>query len=192
MTDGHRTSTIPRPAGAREPSGPQRRPRSDDTRLIQRRRSRNILGLGAVVITVALAAALFVLPMRAWLNQRTELAESKADLAQLEAANDRLEQENAQLQTVDGITEAARADLGYQQATEEVVGALPPPEVATVLPTGWPYSVVTQILDVRTVAAYNASLAPAAPAVDPAAGAAESTGDAPATTMPVFAVTSVP
>ncbi len=124
--------------------------------------------------------------MKAWLNQRTELAESKADLAQLEAANDRLEQANAQLGTADGIAEAARADLGYQQATEEVVGALPPPAVAGVLPGGWPYSVVTQILEVRTVAAYNASLAPTS--IEPAAAPT----DVPPTTMPVFAATSSP
>lgn len=181
MSDGHRTSTIPRPAGARDPSRPNRRvasTRPDDTRLIQRRRSRGVLGLGALLITAAIAAALFVLPLRAWLNQRDQLAASRADLALLEAANDRLEQENGQLLTPEGITEAARADLGYQTATELIEGALPPPQVPYVLPNGWPYSFVSQVLEVRTIAAYNAGVA----ATDPAGAAV--TG--PTTTFPSY------
>ncbi len=119
-----------------------------------------MFGLLGFLIVLAVAAALFVLPMRAWLTQRDELAASKAELTQLEAANNRLAEENAQLQTADGISQTARDDLGYQEATESVAAALPPPEIAAVLPPGWPNSLVGQILAVRTVAALTAASAP--------------------------------
>jgi cell division protein FtsB len=149
LSSGHRTSTIPRPDGARDASGPVGGARPDDTRLIQRKRSRNVLAVVGLVITAALAAAVFVLPFQAWMNQRRELARSSANLAELEAANGRLEAQNAQLQTPEGIAEAARDDLGYQQANEEIVAALPPPDVPSYLPRGWPYELVTQILVTR-------------------------------------------
>lgn len=153
MSDGHRTSTIPRPPGSRDPSGPSERAVADrdDTRLVRRKRPRNLLALGGVAITLAVAAALFVLPFKAWLQQRSLLEESSSELAALQAANDRLAAENENLQTSEGVEAAARDDLGYQQANEEAVAALPPPAVPGVLPAGWPYDDVTQILTVRTV-----------------------------------------
>jgi len=168
-------------------SRPERRPGGpDDTRLIQRRRSRNVVALLGGVILVALAGALFVLPVRSWLNQRAELSESRKELTALEAANDRLQEQNDLLQTNDGIARAARTDLGMQQADEAVRSVLPPPAVPAVLPAGWPYSLVTQILTVRTVDAMRAAQAPATAApgspADTAAGA--SADPAPADTAP--------
>jgi cell division protein FtsB len=184
---GHRTSTIPRPEGTRDASRPRLRPEDhgDDTRLVRRKRSRNLLAIGGVAITLAVAGSLFVLPFRAWLDQRTQLSETKAELGALQVANDRLQGENDRLQTAEGVAEAARDDLGFQQANEEAAAALPPPAVAIVLPLGWPYDDVTQILGTRTIEELRAAEAAVATTVP--APAAE-----PATTLPAQASVSPP
>ena len=95
----------------------------------------------------------FVLPFRAWLDQRRELAESKAELAGLQAANDRLDAENDQLQTAEGVGRGGprrpRLPTGRRGSGRRPAAA---GRAARAAP-GWPYDVVTQILAVRTVAA---------------------------------------
>jgi cell division protein FtsB len=176
VSNSHRTSTIPRPSEARDPSRPTAA-RNDDTRLIRRKRPRNLAALGGFVIVLALAAALFVLPLRAWLQQRTDLTSSAERLAQLEAANDQLQHENERLQTAEGIAEEARDKLGYQESDEQMVAALPPPAVPTRLPAGWPYSVVTNIVGVRV----NEALAAAQ-----SASAVEESPETATTVIPSF------
>ena len=173
---GHRTSSIPRPkrSGVMErvrsavPTGP-RRDVGDDTRLIQRRRNRSLMTVGAAVIVASLAAAVLVLPIRAWLNQRSELTERQQELAALDAANDRIAQANERLQTPQGIEEAARNDLGYLEAGEQQLTVLPAPSTGELLPGRWPYTVVSDIFAVRTDAAAAAAQAESAAAAAAAA-----------------------
>lgn len=170
---GHHTTTISRSTRDRtSPSGRIVRP-GEDTRLLRRPRSRWLAALVGVVIVCAIAAALFVLPIRHSLAQRRQLAEAQAQLAELKAANDRLAEQNAQLDTPAGIERAARDDLGYQLATERVAAALPPPQIPAELPPGWPNDLVGQILSVRTIAALEAASAPATTASTAAPRAAE-------------------
>ena len=176
---GHRTSSIPRPkrggvmdrVRAAVPSGP-RRDIGDDTRLIQRRRNRTLMTVGAAVIVASLAAAVLVLPIRAWLNQRSELTERQQELAALDAANDRIAHANERLQTPQGIEEAARNDLGYLEAGEQQLTVLPAPATGELLPGRWPYTVVSDIFAVRTEAAAAAAQADALAAAQAAAAAA--------------------
>ena len=176
---GHRTSSIPRPR--RVPGlGRARSGRSnsdegvgDDTRLIQRRRNRHLMTFGAAVIVAALAASLLVLPVRAWLNQRTELAERARELATLEAANRRIEAANARLQTPQGVEEAARNDLGYLEIGEQQLTVLPAPATGDLLPGRWPYTIVTEIFSVRAADAAATAAAAAAAATTPAPTPAE-------------------
>jgi cell division protein FtsB len=170
VSDGHRTTAIPRPRrqpaasdgrrrSARPDSGRDAtrfgdltRPIPADKRLVQGRRNRSLLALGALVVTTAIVAALFVLPVNTWIQQRTDLAAKRADLAVLNDANSQLTAEVARLQTADGIKEAAREEIGYVEVGEERISTTPPPDAPVTLPTGWPYDAVTQILAVRAAA----------------------------------------
>lgn len=146
----------------------------DHTRLVLRRRNRSVLGLGAVVIAGAVLTAVLILPVRAWINQRHELADRTRELAALNVANDELSAENDRLTTAEGIRDAARQDLGLIEDGETVIAMLPAP-VSELMPSGWPYSMVGQIL-----AARQASVIAAPPSA------------APPTSAPVTATTTVP
>lgn len=153
VTDGHRTASIPRPRGAAKAAPrPARRvePRPDPVRIARHGRSRFALGLLATVIVAAIAAAVVVLPARAWMNQRAELDAKRTELATLESANDELTGDIDRLQTPEGIEDAARVELGYQKEGETRVATLDTPPAPTDLPRGWPYSMVKQILRVRS------------------------------------------
>ena len=65
----------------------------------------------------------------------------------------------------EGVTEAAREQLGYVQEGEVRKSILGLPPVPTDLPDGWPYNLVEGIASVRRTAA----TAPAATPVVPAA-----------------------
>jgi cell division protein FtsB len=110
-----------------------------------------VLGLVAVLIVVALAGALLVLPLRAWMNQREDLAERRSELAALQEATARLEADIARLQTPEGIEDAAREELGYVELGERRLAVVDVPKGSVDLPPGWPYSLVQQILAVRAM-----------------------------------------
>jgi cell division protein FtsB len=176
----HSTSTIPRPAGARDGSGGSARPHEthepgDHTRLIQRRRNRQFFGVGVALIVAAIIGALLVLPIRAWQSQKAELAARERELVALESANARVEADNERLRSPEGVAESARGDLGFRESDELVIGLLPPGPPSAQLPPGWPYSVVSDIFAVRTnlaaeaaVAAVAASSTTVAPTPEPA------------------------
>lgn len=160
MSSGNKTTSIPRVRSKQGPatSAGRRTRRSDltrpvpvESRLVQRDRSRLILGLIAVLIVGALAAALFVLPMKAWMNQRADLAERRRELEALQVATAQLEADIARLQTPEGIEDAARAELGYVELGERRIAVVDVPASSTDLPPGWPYSLVEQIIAVRAL-----------------------------------------
>jgi cell division protein FtsB len=163
VTDGHRTTSIPRPAGVADPTRITHR--TDDTRLITRPRHRLLFGVGATVIGVSLAAAVLVLPVRAWMNQREELSARRAELETLDQVNDRLQADVDRLSTPEGIREAARADLGMVDKGSEIVSILPHGALPRTLPDSWPYTLVGGILTARLAAP-----APAVEAIDDGSG----------------------
>jgi cell division protein FtsB len=168
-TTGHRTSSIPRPVSPNGSSGAprgrgRRQPPGDDTRLVQRKRTRNLLAVGATLVVLALAAALLVLPFRAWLNQRAELEERKTELVALQQANAVIAAENARLQTPQGIQEAARDDLGFLGEGETGMAVLPSPPAGEILPPHWPFTMVGDIWGTRVAAEAAAAAAAAAAA----------------------------
>ena len=141
-------------------------PRNDDSRfadftrpipvekqLVQGGGKRRIIGIGATVITAAFVAALFVLPVQAWLRQQNDLDHKDAQLSALQDANAELANEVQQLQTPEGIEQAAREELGYVQRGEIRYTMLPPPEAPLTLPSGWPYDTIAKIVAVRSAAA---------------------------------------
>jgi len=182
MSGGHKTSAIPRPRGARrvasvddpvrEGRGRRRRakrrhdltqPIAIERQLVTTRRNRWVLALLAVGVIGALGAALFVLPVQAWLRQQDDLDAKQAELAVLDDANNQLQQENDRLQTPEGAKEAAREQLGVTDEAEERISVLPGGAAPLTLPAGWPYDTVTQIIGARAsiVAAAAQSATPA-------------------------------
>ena len=136
-----------------------------------------------------MAAAIFVLPVKTMFDQDDQIAERTDQLAQLQAVNNDLRSEVARLKTDDGIKEAAREQLGFVEPGEIRQSILDLPPVPTALPNGWPYSLITGIVAVRTnppaAAAASASTAPAAPATSaPVAPATTAPAVTPGTTAP--------
>jgi hypothetical protein len=107
------------------------------------------LALVALAIAGALGAALFVLPVQTYFGQDERLAQRRDQLAQLEQVNADLRSEVDRLRTDDGIREAAREELGMVEAGERRQSILALPDVPTDLPTGWPYSLVAGIAELR-------------------------------------------
>lgn len=166
---GHKTSAIPRPKPStktRPASSTPTRAARDDSRfadftrpipvekqLVRGGGKRRLISIGAAVITAAFIAALFVLPMQAWLRQQDALGDKDAQLAALQDANAELADEVRQLQTPEGIEQAAREEIGYVQEGETRYTMLPTPNAPLTLPDGWPYSTITQIVSVRVAEA---------------------------------------
>lgn len=157
---GHKTSSIARPK-----TPPRKKPggRKDDSRfadftrpipiekqLVRGGGKRRVLGIAAAVITSAFVAALFVLPVQAWLRQKEDLDRKQDQLAALQAANAALANEVQQLQTPEGIEQAAREEIGYVQRGEIRLTMLPTPDAPLTMPSGWPYDTIAQIISVRT------------------------------------------
>lgn len=145
-----RPATPPRASDrGRSRLGDITRPVVRDRRLAQRRRSTVLFALVAVGISGALAAALFVLPVRTYFDQDTQIAQREAQLAEINAVVADLRSEVARLETDDGVREAARAELGFVEAGEQRQTVLDPTGVPTDLPEGWPYDLVENIVDLR-------------------------------------------
>ena len=174
MTDGHRTSTIPRPrVDARPPTsdvparpGPRgllddfTTPIARDKQIVPQRRGKLVLAGVATLIALAIGAALFVLPVKSWLKQRHDLSVRTSELDTLNGANNQLQSEVDRLQTDDGIRDAARTEIDYVPDGEKRVTVLPLPAASTALPSGWPYSLITSIVAIRQAEA-AAAAAPA-------------------------------
>jgi cell division protein FtsB len=158
---GHKTSAIPRPADASK-AGTRPTERRDDTlfadftspipqekRLVRGRGKRTVITLFAAVIFAALAAALFVLPVKAWLRQQDDIQRKQSEVAALDQANGQLSDEVNRLNTPEGIEEAAREEIGYVQRGEIRITVVGTPNAPVQLPGGWPYDEVAQIIAVR-------------------------------------------
>lgn len=120
------------------------------------------------MVAGAIAAALFVLPVRTWFDQDDQISALDNELDEMRAVNDDLTDEVNRLLTDEGIIEAAREELGQIQADEHRQTMLAPPDLPRDMPDGWPYTQVDQIL----TAGANAAAAEAAgvepPGADPA------------------------
>ena len=153
-TSVHRPETPPRASDAgRSRLGDLTRPIGIDRRITRKRRSNLFLGLVALVIAGAIAAALVPACRCRRTSGRTKsLAQRQEQLDQLDAVNSDLQREVDRLGTDDGIREAAREEIGYVDAGEVRQSVLEFPDLPTDLPDGWPYDLVTAIIAVRTAA----------------------------------------
>ena len=85
------------------------------------------------------ALAVYVFPTRTWLDQRAALAETSAELHELEAERAALEQRVAELDSDDQIEEIARSQYGLVRPGEEAYAVHPAPEKPVELPSLWPF-----------------------------------------------------
>jgi cell division protein FtsB len=169
---GHKTSAIPRPA---DPTRGSTRTleRSDDTRssrssrsndsvfsdftrpiarekqLVKGRGKRTLIAVAAAVITAALVVALFVLPVKAYLRQRTDIARKQRELSALDQANAELTAQVNRLNTPEGVEEAAREEIGYVHRGEIRLTVLPSPAAPVTMPSGWPYDAISAVIAIR-------------------------------------------
>ena len=118
----------------------------------------------ALTIAGALAAAMFVLPVKTLFDQDDQIAERNDQLAKLQAVNNDLRSEVARLRTDDGVKEAAREQLGFVEPGEIRQSILALPPVPTDLPDGWPYSLVEGIVALRRNPPADATATTVAPA----------------------------
>lgn len=107
------------------------------------------MALVGLAIAGALAAALFVIPVRTLFDQDQRIADRDEQVAELESVVADLRSEVDRLRTTDGIREAAREELGYVEAGEIRETVLDYPDLPTDLPDGWPYSVISGIAELR-------------------------------------------
>jgi hypothetical protein len=105
--------------------------------------------LGTLFIGAVLVALSF-LPLRTWNKQRTLVAQRTAQLAAYEDINASLQEEVDNLKTPEGTKAAVRSQLGYLSPSEKRVPLLDSPSTSTALPDRWPYSLVSNILKIKT------------------------------------------
>ena len=150
------TTSIKRPdspAAADEGSsrlGDLSRPIPVEKRILRRPRLAIGAGIAALVVIGAIAAAVFILPIQTWFDQSDSIDQRQAQLDELQRVNGRLAAEVEWLQTEDGAREAAREELGVVEIGERRSSFLPLPALPTDLPDGWPYNVVTRIMNARS------------------------------------------
>jgi cell division protein FtsB len=109
--------------------------------------------LAAVWTSAVVAAAglvlLLVLPTRAWLAQRSDIASAQQKLAVIQHENAKLQARLKALLTPEEIERVAREQYNLAGHGEQVFSVLPPPAL-TNLPSGWPYGLVGEIVAVGT------------------------------------------
>ena len=106
-------------------------------------------GLLAAVVAGALAASVLIIPVKAWLNQREELAHREAQLERLESSNERLAADVARLETDQGIADAVREELGAVHVDEKVYRIVMDPQLLALLPEGWLYPTISAVISAK-------------------------------------------
>ncbi|MHB1089767.1 MAG: FtsB family cell division protein [Ilumatobacteraceae bacterium] len=104
-----------------------------------------------VIAILALVVALFILPVRTWFHQRELLSERRIEYAGYEDTNEVLQDQVTYLKTDAGLQEAIRTQLGYLHPNERRIPMIDLPAMSTLLPEQWPYTVVSNILLVRSL-----------------------------------------
>lgn len=130
-------------------------PTPADARLSQRPAIRTTLRLGGLVLACAVVLSLFVLPVKAYFEQRDLYNRKTAEFDALADANEQLQNEVNDLSTPEGIRNAARTQLGYVLPGEQKLAFAQTPELPTDLPAQWPYTLVTGIVAIRAQVAAN-------------------------------------
>ncbi len=141
------------------------RPTPIEQRIARNPITRWIARFALATVVVAGCMSLFFFPLMDFVTQRSAIAERNSEFNALADANEQLQTEVNALRTPEGIRNAARAQLGYVLPGEQRLSLVPMPKLPTKLPPIWPYTLITDILTVRTAhsGAPSNPLAPLAP-----------------------------
>lgn len=104
------------------------------------RRAGKVLPIALLVVLVLFVIGYAVLPIRSWLDQRSEITGQQVELAEVEAANAALADRVEALGTLTEIERIARRDLGLVMPGEEAYAVLPPAPEPIRLPEAWPFT----------------------------------------------------
>lgn len=96
----------------------------------------------AALVVLGVVGALSAMPLRGWLAQRGEIAETQAELAAVRAENEQLERRRTVLDDPAEIQRIARREYGLVDVGEESYSILPPATAGVVLPNAWPFDVI--------------------------------------------------
>ena len=151
--------------------------RRGDRRNRRRRLPGFALGGLAMLVAAAFGAALLILPIKAWVNQRHALGTSRTELADLDKANAGLQADIDRLKTRAGIAQAAREDLGVVKRREKVYRVLAIPRLTASFPNAWLYPTIKTLMTERTatIGAPPAAAQTSDSVGDPASSAAPAT-----------------
>lgn len=108
--------------------------------------------LAIAVALLVVAGALLAVPMRSYLDERSELAAARAELAELERSNAALAERRDRLDRPEEIERIARRDFGFVEVGEESYSVLPPPTAGLVLPRTWPFDRLGPAIERRSTA----------------------------------------
>ncbi len=154
--------------------GDYTRPVAREQRIAPNRKPAVLLGVAGLVVASAIGAALFGLPVRTWFGQNDEIDRLERQLDELQSINSDLQQEVDGLGTENGVTAAAREQLGLIFGGERRQTVVNTPDLPTDLPDGWPYGAVEQMIVLRTepalAAAPTTTVPPAPTTVQPGPG----------------------
>lgn len=135
------------------------RPTPSDAHLGRAAVTKNFFKVGGTLVGMATLVSLVIIPITDYLDQQEVLAKRTAEFDALADANEQLQNEVNDLSTPEGIRNAARTLLGYVLPGEQRLSFARTPELPTALPAQWPYTLVTDIVAVRTQVAVDSGAA---------------------------------
>ena len=135
------------------------RPTPTDAHLGRGTLAKSILKVGGTLVAMATLVSLVVIPVTDYLDQQKVLAKKTAEFDALADANEQLQIEVNDLSTPEGIRNAARTQLGYVLPGEQPLTFARTPWLPTDLPAEWPYTLVTDIVAIRTKVAVDSGSA---------------------------------
>lgn len=148
----------------------------------RKRGARILLWVGIPIVVLAGFAALFIVPTKSYLNQRTQYNENLRKLEAVQAANARLDSQIEALQTDAEVERIARARYNLVRNGDQIIAVLPAP-APNPLPNEWPYTLLQDIVTIRLQHPETMPGAAPSTAVAPTSAAALTASD-PASSAP--------
>ena len=111
------------------------------------RRAGKVAPVALLVVLALFVIGYAVLPIRSWMDQRTQIGARQVELADLESSNVDLADRVADLATAAEVERIARRDLGLVMPGEEAFAVLPPAPEPIRLPQAWPFTELAGALD---------------------------------------------
>ena len=126
---------------------------STDLHLVRPRGVRAFAVPLTILVVLALATTLFVVPVRTWMSQRSVLNTKQQEYAAYEDIVENMQDQVNYLQSPAGLRDAIRTQLGYLYPSERRVPMMDTPALSTTLPERWPYTIVSTMMFVKTLEA---------------------------------------